>query len=154
MFVGSLRLGRNRGHYRGSKKASPRQPCSTPSHTTKTPSLALQMGLLPPSPGIMLSLTLPGGIPMPQWAGFLAWLRALSPLVAAAANLNLNLSETAQFSAALRVLARLSLPALVAPQLMASLTAALGIQAVLSAPCALGCDAARVMQALGATASV
>jgi hypothetical protein len=93
--------------------------------------LALQMGLLPPSPGLMLSLTLPGGIPLPQWVGFLAWLRGLLPLISAAANLNASLSATAEFSAALRVLARLSLPALAAPQLMASLTAALNAVASL-----------------------
>ena len=70
---------------------------------------------------------------MPQWAGFLALLRALLPLIAAAANLNVSLTETAQFSAALRILARLSLPGLVAPQLMASLTAALNAVASLQA---------------------
>ena len=64
--------------------------------------LALRLGLLLPSPSLMLSLTLPGGIPMPQWAGFLALLRALLPMIAAAANLNVSLTETAQFSAALR----------------------------------------------------
>jgi hypothetical protein len=95
--------------------------------------LALRLGLLLPSPSLMLSLTLPGGIPMPQWAGFLALLRALLPLIAAAANLNVSLTETAQFSAALRILARLSLPGLVAPQLMASLTAALSAIASLQA---------------------
>ncbi|MFZ0021002.1 MAG: hypothetical protein WAL10_27110 [Acetobacteraceae bacterium] len=95
--------------------------------------LALRLGLLLPSPSLMLSLTLPGGIPMPQWAGFLALLRALLPMIAAAANLNVSLTETTQFSAALRILARLSLPGLVAPQLMASLTAALNAVASLQA---------------------
>jgi hypothetical protein len=119
--------------------------------------LALQMGLLPPSPALMLSLTLPGGIPLPQWAGFLAWLRGLLPLVSAAANLNISLSATAQFSAALRILARLSLPALVAPQFMASLTAALNAVASLQAslginPLVLGFPAVqlRVSLKLGA----
>ena len=111
--------------------------------------LALQLGLLPPSPSLRLSLTLPGGIPMPQWAGFLALLRALLPLISAAANLNVSLAETAQFSAALRILARLSLPALVAPHLMASLTAALNAVASLQAslgvnPLQLGLPAIRL----------
>ena len=57
--------------------------------------LALRLGLLLPSPSLMLSLTLPGGIPMPRWAGFLALLRALLPLIGAAANLNVSLTETA-----------------------------------------------------------
>ncbi len=122
--------------------------------------LALQLGLLPPAPNLMLSLTLPGGIPMPQWAGFLALLRALLPLISAAANLNIGLSETAQLSAALRVLARLSLPALVAPQLTASLTAALNAIASLQAslginPLQLGFPAVqlRVSLKLGALLS-
>ena len=72
----------------------------------------------------MMSLTLPGGIPMPRWGGFLALLKLL-PMIAAAAKLNVSLSETAQLSAALRILAQLSLPVLAMPQLMASLTAAL-----------------------------
>lgn len=87
--------------------------------------LALQAGLLVPAPNLMLSLTLPGGLPMPQWSGFLALLRALAPMIAACAQLNISLSETVQLSAALRMLAQLRLPALVAPQLMASITAAL-----------------------------
>jgi hypothetical protein len=104
--------------------------------------LALQAGLLLPSPSLRLALSLPGGIPMSQWAGFLAWLRGLLPLVNAAASLNVGLSATADFAAALRVLVRLSLPALVAPQLMGSLTAALNAVASLGA--SLGVNALQI----------
>jgi hypothetical protein len=105
--------------------------------------LALAAGLLPPGPGLLVSLTLPGGIPMARWMDFLALLRLLAPMIAAATQLGVSLAATAEFSAALRVLARLSLPALTAPQLMASLTAALSAVASLQAslgisPLALG----------------
>jgi hypothetical protein len=93
--------------------------------------LALSLGLLPPSASMMLSLTVPGGIPMPRWGGFLALLRLLAPMIAATAQLNVSMSATAELAAALRVMARLSLPALVAPQFMASLTAALSAVASL-----------------------
>jgi hypothetical protein len=95
--------------------------------------LALSLGLLPPSPSLMLSLTVPGGVPMPRWGNFLALLRALAPMIAATAQLNVSLSATAELAAALRVMAKLSLPALVAPQFMASLTAALSAVASLQA---------------------
>jgi hypothetical protein len=95
--------------------------------------LALSAGLLLPSPSMMLSLTVPGGIPMPRWTSFLALLKALCPMIAATAQLNVSLSATAELAAALRIMARLSLPALVAPQLMASLTAALSAVAALQA---------------------
>lgn len=95
--------------------------------------LALSLGLLPPSPSMMLSLTVPGGIPMPRWGNFLALLLALAPMIAATAQLNVSLSATAQLAAALRVMAKLSLPALAAPQFMASLTAALSAVASLQA---------------------
>ncbi len=95
--------------------------------------LALSLGLLLPSPSMMLSLTVPGGIPMPRWGNFLALLLALCPMIAATAQLNVSLSATAQLAAALRVLAKLQLPALAAPELMASLTAALSAVASLSA---------------------
>jgi hypothetical protein len=104
--------------------------------------LALQAGLLLPSANLRLALSLPGGIPMPQWAGFLAWLRGLLPLVNAAVSLNVSLAATADFAAAVRILARLSLPALVAPQLMASLTAALNATASLGA--SLGLNALQI----------
>jgi hypothetical protein len=93
--------------------------------------LALSLGLLLPSPSMMLSLTVPGGIPMPRWTSFLALLKALCPMIAATAQLNVSLSATAELAAALRIMARLSLPALIAPQLMASLTAALSAVASL-----------------------
>jgi hypothetical protein len=94
-------------------------------------SLALSLGLLPPSASMMLSLTVPGGIPMARWGSLLALLRALAPMIAATAQLNVSLSATAELAAALRVIAKLSLPALAAPQFMASLTAALSAVASL-----------------------
>ena len=98
--------------------------------------LALRLGLLPPGPHLMLQLNLPGGVPMLRWQSLLALLRLLAPMIAAMAQLNIALTETAQLSATLRVLARLQFPALVAPQFMASLTAAL--QAVASLQASLG----------------
>lgn len=95
--------------------------------------LALNAGLFAPPASLMLSLTMPGGIPMARWGNLLGLLGLLAPMIAAAAQLNVSLSETAQLSAALRVMARLSLPALAAPQLMASLTAALSAIASLQA---------------------
>lgn len=91
----------------------------------------VQAGLL--SVNLSAFLALPGGVPMARWAGFLAWLRALAPMIAAAAQLRVSLSETAQLAAALRVLARIQLPPLAAPGLMASLTAALSAVASLQA---------------------
>ncbi|MGH7040890.1 MAG: hypothetical protein ACREFY_02010 [Acetobacteraceae bacterium] len=95
--------------------------------------LALQAGLLVPSPSLLVSLTLPGGQVMALWAAFLAQLRKLAPMIAASTQLNVSLSETAQLSATLRALSRIALPSLVAPQLMASLTAALSAVARLQA---------------------
>lgn len=95
--------------------------------------LALNAGLLLPSPSLMLSLTMPGGVAMPQWASLLGLLRLLAPLIAASLQLGVSLSATAEFAAALRILARLQLPALAFPELMASLTAALSATASLSA---------------------
>jgi hypothetical protein len=87
--------------------------------------LALRAGVLLPSPSLMLALTQPGGIPMAQWGGLLASLRALVPLITAAAQLGVSVSEVAQISEAVQVLAGLSLPALAAPQLTTRLTTAL-----------------------------
>jgi hypothetical protein len=95
--------------------------------------LALQAGLLAPPANLMLSLTLPGGLPMVSWRSLLAQLRMLAPMIAALAQLNISVSETAQLSAALRALVQLQLPALVAPQFMASVTAALSAVAQLQA---------------------
>ncbi len=97
--------------------------------------LALQAGLLAPSASLKLALTMPGGAPMAQWGSLLAMLRALLPLIAACLQLGINLQAnvSAQLSAALRVMAKLSLPALAMPQLMASLTAALSAVAQLQA---------------------
>jgi hypothetical protein len=100
--------------------------------------VALRTGLLMPSPELTLSLTSPGGIPLQRWSGFLASLRTLLPLITAAAQLNIGLSETAQLSAALRVLMRISLPLLAAPQFIASMTVALN--AVLGLRASLGID--------------
>ena len=95
--------------------------------------LALGAGLFAPSASLMMSLSMPGGIPMLRWGNFLALLKLLAPMIAASAQLNVSLSATAQLSAALRILAQLSLPALAAPQLMASLTASLSAVAQLQA---------------------
>ncbi len=95
--------------------------------------LALNAGLFAPSANLMMSLSMPGGFPMARWGNFLALLRLLAPMIAACAQLNISLSETAQLSAALRMLARLSLPPLAMPQLMASLTASLSAVAQLQA---------------------
>jgi hypothetical protein len=95
--------------------------------------LALNAGLLVPSAPLLLALTMPGGVAMPQWAGLLGLLRLLAPLIAASLQLGASVSATAELAAALRVLARLSLPPLAAPALMASLTAALSATASLQA---------------------
>jgi hypothetical protein len=93
--------------------------------------LALRAGLLLPSESLMLSLTMPGGYPMNLWAALLNLLRSLAPLIAAALHLNVGITAIADFSAAIRILARLQLPALAAPGLMASLSAALSAVASL-----------------------
>jgi hypothetical protein len=98
--------------------------------------VALGAGLFAPSASLLMSLSMPGGFPIARWQSFLALLRLLAPMIAACAQLGVSLSETAQLSAALRVLARLSLPPLAAPQLMASLTAALS--AVMQLQASLG----------------
>ena len=101
--------------------------------------LALQAGLFAPPAQLMLALTLPGGLPMPSWQSFLAMLQLLAPMIAALAQLNINLSENtsqsaaAALSAALRPLVQLKLPALVAPQFIANMTAALSAAAQLQA---------------------
>jgi hypothetical protein len=100
--------------------------------------LALSLGLMLPSASLMLSLTAPGGIPMPRWSSFLALLLALCPMIAATAQLNVSLTATAELAAALRIMAKLSLPALGFPELMASLSAALSAVASLSASLGLG----------------
>lgn len=112
--------------------------------------LALRMNLFLPAPNLMLALSLPGGIPLARWQGLLAFLRLMAPMIAACTQLNVQLSETAQLSATLRVLARLQLPALAAPQLMASLSAALSAVAQLQlslnvSPLQVGFPALRLM---------
>jgi hypothetical protein len=96
---------------------------------------ALTAGLLVPSPppGQMLALTQPGGIPIGRWGGLLRPLRMLAPLIAASLQLGASISDTVQLAAALRVLARINLPALAAPGLVASLSATLSAMASLNA---------------------
>lgn len=112
--------------------------------------LALRLGLLPPGPNLLLALTMPGGVPFAQWGNLLNFLRLLAPMIAACAQLNIALHETVALSAMLRVLARIQLPALAAPQFMATLSAALSAIAQLQlslnvAPLALGFPALRLM---------
>jgi hypothetical protein len=111
--------------------------------------LALKAGLLAPSPSLMLSLTTPGGIPIGQWGALLRPLRMLAPLIAASLQLNASVSETAQLAAALKVLARISLPPVAAPELVANVTAALSAVASLQAslgiaPLQIGLPAVRL----------
>jgi hypothetical protein len=119
--------------------------------------LALNAGLFAPSANLVLSLTMPGGIAMAGWGNFLGLLGLLAPMIAACAQLNVSLSETAQLSAALRILAQLKLPALAMPGLMANITAAVTAIASLQAslgisPLGLGFPAVmlRVQAKLGA----
>ena len=114
--------------------------------------LALSAGLLVPSPSLMLALTVPGGVPMARWSSFLALLRALAPMIAATAQLNASLTETAQLSANLRLMSRLALPALAAPELMANLTAALSAVAQLQASLGLPSGGALLQLGLPAVA--
>ncbi|MDE2580860.1 MAG: hypothetical protein KGL52_04445 [Rhodospirillales bacterium] len=86
---------------------------------------ALTAGLFAPSPALLTALTLPAGQLMALWRRFLAALRSLAPMIAASTQLNASLTDTAQLAAGLRVLSRITLPQLAAPQLMANLTAAL-----------------------------
>jgi hypothetical protein len=123
--------------------------------------LALQAGLFAPSESLSLALTMPAGLPMPSWRAFLAALAGLAPLLAAAAQLNVNLSAhfTAQLSASLRPLLSIALPQIGAANLslMASLTAALSAVAGLNASLgisalSLGFPAVQAMVSLRLTA--
>jgi hypothetical protein len=95
-------------------------------------------GLLAPPPSQMQALTQPGGVPLSQWGALLRPLRMLAPLIAASLQLDADVGDTAQLAAALRVLARITLPTLAAPGLAANLVAALSatasLQASLGAP--------------------
>jgi hypothetical protein len=113
--------------------------------------VALKAGLLVPVPSasLMLSLTMPGGSPIGQWGALLRPLRLLAPLIAASLQVNVGIAATAQFALALKALAQIKLPALAAPDLMASLSAALSATASLQAslgisPLALGLPAVQV----------
>jgi len=94
---------------------------------------ALRAGVLAPPLPLMTALQRPGGIPLAQWSALLAPLRRLAPLIAAAMQLNVSVVETTSLSAALRLLAQIRLPALAAPELMASLTVGLSAVARLQA---------------------
>ena len=111
--------------------------------------VALKAGLLAPSASLMLALTMPGGIAIGQWGPLLRPLRLLAPLIAASLQLDASISETAQLAAALKVLARVTLPELAMPGLMANLSAALSATASLQAslgiaPLQLGLPAVRL----------
>lgn len=123
--------------------------------------LALQAGLLPPSANLVLAMTTPGGVAMPNWRALLAALAGLAPLIAAATHLgiNLNANFSAQLAAALRILRGIALPALGPTGLMASLTAALSAVAQLQAslgvaPLALGFPAVQAMVSARLTATL
>jgi hypothetical protein len=96
---------------------------------------ALQAGVLPPSPAQLTAFSMPGGLPMARWTSFLAQLRKLAAMIAAAAHLNVSLSDTTALSAAVRALARIQLPTIppAQAQLMAQLTSTLSAQASLQA---------------------
>jgi hypothetical protein len=101
---------------------------------------------------------MPGGLPMAAWRQFLAALSALAPMIAAAAQLNVDLSEnfTASLALAIRPLNTLVLPHLPSLSMMASLTAALSAVAQLRAslavdPLQLGLAAVQEMVALRLT---
>ena len=79
---------------------------------------------------MMLSLTVPGRH-SDGALGQPAGPAAPVAMIAATAQLNVSLSATAELAAALRIMAKLSLPALVAPQFMANLTASLSAAASL-----------------------
>jgi hypothetical protein len=113
--------------------------------------LASNAGLLVPVPSasLMLSLTTPGGVPIGQWGALLRPLRLLAPLIAATLQVDVGIAATAEFALALKALAQIKLPALAAPDLMASLAAALSATASLQAslgisPLALGLPAVRL----------
>lgn len=99
---------------------------------------ALRAGVLAPPVPMMMALQRPGGIPIGQWSVLLAPLRRLAPLIAAAMQLNVSVTETASLAAALRLLAQVKLPALAAPDLMASLT--VGLSAVVRLQASLRLD--------------
>ncbi len=123
--------------------------------------LALQAGLFAPSASLSLAMTSAGGVAMPNWRAFLAALAALAPLIAAAGQLNVALSDnfSAQLAAALRLLRGIALPAIsgVNLSLMASLTGALSAIAQLQAslgvaPLTLGLPAVQSMVSVRLTA--
>jgi hypothetical protein len=94
---------------------------------------ALQQGLLTPEPSQTRAMTMPGGVPIARWGALLRPLRLLAPMVAASRQLDASVDDTAQIAAAVKVLARTSLPPLAAPELMANLGAALAATASLQA---------------------
>ena len=98
---------------------------------------ALKQGVLTPQPDQTRAMTMPGGVPIGRWGALLRPLRLLAPLIAASRQLDASMSDTARMAAALKVLARISLPPLAVPELMASLSAALSATAALQASLAL-----------------
>jgi hypothetical protein len=115
--------------------------------------LALKLGLPFQLPAA--GLPMPGGLPMASWRQFLTALSALAPMIAVAAQLNVNLSAnfTASLALAIRPLSALVLPQLPSLSLMASLTAALSAVAQLRAslsidPLQIGLPAVQEMVAL------
>jgi len=92
---------------------------------------AMKQGLLTPQESQVQAMTTPGGIPISQWGNLLRPLRMLAPLIAACMQLDASVTDTVQLAAAVKVLARITLPPLAAPELMASLTAALAATASL-----------------------
>jgi hypothetical protein len=94
---------------------------------------SLQQGVLTPQPEQTQAMTTPGGVPIGRWGALLRPLRLLAPLIAASRQLDASVSDAARMAAALKVLARISLPPLAVPELMANLGAALSATAALQA---------------------
>jgi hypothetical protein len=85
----------------------------------------LKDSLLKPSPEQLEAYNEPGGVPIRQWGDLLRPLRRLAPLIAAARQLDADVTDPAQLADALRRLSRLKLPRLEAPEQMQELSSAL-----------------------------
>ena len=112
---------------------------------------ALGAGLLAPSASLSLALSMPGGVAMGEWGGFLSAMAQLSALMTAAAQLDVDLSGgfAGHLSGSLELLASLRLPSLPTGSLllMCHLAAALSAVAQLGAsldvrPLSIGFSAA------------
>jgi len=86
---------------------------------------ALKDKLLTPSPELHEAYNAPGGMPMQVWGSLLRPLHWLAPLIAAARQLDADVTDPAQFADALRRLNHLKLPPLEAPEHMHELSSAL-----------------------------